>query len=68
MLTSPQLTTRTVQLKNLIAGPQTLHRVLEVLSLLKLAGQDLLTAVVLHLDKQVLVTRSGPVSLEPKNS
>ena len=68
MLTSPQLTTRTVQLKNLTAGPLTPHQAREVLSLLRHAEPDLLAELDSLLDKQELVTRSGPVSLEPKNS
>ena len=68
MPTSPQLTTLIARLKNLTAGPQTLRRVLEVLSLLRHADPDLLAELDSLLDKQELVTRSGPVSLEPKNS
>ena len=64
---SPLSTIHIQRLQSLIVGPLTLQVVQEALLLLKLVEQDLLAAVVLHLDKQVEDTLSGLVSSEPKN-
>jgi hypothetical protein len=65
---SPLSTIHIQRLQSLTAGPLTLQVVQEALLLLKLVEQDLLAAVVLHLDKQALATLNGLVSSEPKNS